>query len=401
MNNTNNHKLKFKSTLEAKQNVAHPSIWTKDFTFIFVANMFLQLGINMTYSLLPLWAETLGANTAQVGFICSIFALSAFLFKFIAAPMIDSLDKRFVLMFAIFLLTCSFAGYGMSPNCLALSFANFIRGAGIAFGTTTALVIATHALPQDKTAEGIGLFSLSQVLCSAIGPFFSLNMCSAIGFKVTFYISAAIEILAILFVLQLKKDTARKRFHFSFQSVISKKVIPVGIFAFLLACPYATLQSFVVLYGIEQGVAQEYAGLFFTLYAVSLFAARPLCGKAADRIGCTKIIVPSACVYCITFILLAHTMDATFYLLSAFFAALGYGVCQSLFQALAMKLSDSEHRGAASCTYYYGVDGGFFFGPAIAGVLVHLFGYQLMWYMMIIPILLCIITVLFFRKKCQ
>ena len=353
----------------------------------------------MSYGILSLWAETLGGNTAQVGFVCSVFAISAFLFKFIAAPMIDSFDKRTILIFAVALLAGSFLGYGFSQNCIALGFANFVRGAGIAFGTTTALVVATNSLPREKIEEGIGVFSLSQVICSAAGPFLSLNMSATAGFRVTFFLSAIIEATAIVFLIRIKKDLEpHQGFRISLNGIISRKVIPVAFLAFLVATPYAALQSFVVLYGLNQGIPQEYAGLFFTLYAITLLFARPACGKLSDKIGYKRILVPSCLVYCVTFILLANATDLATYLLAALCAAFGYGICQSLFQALSMKLSDSEQRGAASCTYYYGVDGGFLFGPTIAGMLTFSLGYQAMWYTMVIPIMLCTIITAFIKK---
>lgn len=376
-----------------------PSIWTKDFTLVFFANVFLQMGINMSYGILSLWAEALGGNAAQIGFVCSVFAVSAFLLKFVAAPMIDSFNKRSILIFAVLLLILSFVCYGLSRNCIALGFANLVRGAGTAFGTTTALVIATDSLPRERIGEGIGFFSLSQVFCSAAGPFVALNASAVIGFEPTFYASAIIEAIAVSFLVQIKKgDDPRKKFRISLNGVISIKVIPVTIFAFLMAIPYATLQSFVALYGINRGIPQEYIGLFFTVYASALLIVRPICGKLADRIGYSKILVPSGFVYCLTFILLAATTNIVFYLLAALSAAFGYGVCQSLFQALSMKLSTPEQRGAASCTYYYGVDGGFFVGPTIAGIFVFSFGYQAMWYAMILPILICVIAVILFKR---
>ena len=146
---------------------------------------------------------------------------------------------------------------------------------------------------------------------------------------------------------------------------------------------------------MSEGIPQEQVGLFFTIYAVSLFFIRPACGKVADRIGYRKVIVPGGVAFCLAFVILANASNIWVFALASLASAFGYGMCQPLFQALAMKLAGPEQRGAASCTYYFGVDGGFVVGPNLAGALVTAFGYHMMWYFMVIPIGVAVVAALF------
>ena len=375
------------------QKTGSSSIWSRDFVNIFMANLFLQLGLNMSYGILPPWAAELGGTAADIGFVGSMFAVSALAFKFISAPAIDAYNRKTIMSCAIVFFAITFVGYGLSPNCAVLSVANFMRGIGMAFGTTVALVIATDFLPEDKLGEGVGVFSLSQVVCSAAGPAIALNIAAVLGYPIAYYINAATELVALVFVLRIQTETrGTKPFKISLESVIAKEAITVTILAFLLACAYAALQTFVVVFGMEKGIPQEAVGLFFTVYAVALMFIRPFFGKLADRIGFRKVIAPGGVAFALAFIVLANADNVVLLLLSALLSAFGYGMCQPLLQALAMKLVPSDRRGAASCTYYLGVDGAFFVGPNITGWLVMAMGYEAMWYTLLVPVGIAVVV---------
>lgn len=384
------------SEVAEEKNESGSSIWSRDFINIFMANLFLQLGLNMSYGILPPWAAELGGTAAEIGFVGSLFAVAAVGFKFISAPAIDSFNRKTIISCGIMFLALTFVGYGLSPNCAVLGVANFARGIGMSFATTVALVIATDFLPEDKLGEGVGVFSLSQVICSAAGPALALNISAMVGFPITFFLNSVIELLALIFVLRIRTETrGTKPFKLSLESAIAKEAIVVAVLAFFLACAYAALQTFVVVFGIGKGIPQELVGLYFTVYAVALMFIRPFFGKLADRIGFRKVIVPGGIAFALAFIILANSGNVVLLLISALMSAFGYGMCQPLLQALAMKLTPSDRRGAASCTYYLGVDAGFFVGPNLAGWAVMLWGYETMWYLTLIPIGIAVVAAVF------
>jgi len=64
-----------------------------------------------------------------------------------------------------------------------------------------------------------------------------------------------------------------------------------------------------------------------------------------------------------------------------------------------MKCVPSEKRGAASNTIFIGVDIAFLSSPIMAGSFVELFGYPVMWRLMIIPIFLALAAIFIFKKQ--
>lgn len=87
------------------------------------------------------------------------------------------------------------------------------------------------------------------------------------------------------------------------------------------------------------------------------------------------------------------------FLFSAFVSAFGFGACHPLVQAICMKCTPPEKRGAGSITNYIGQDLGNLVGPTFAGFVVERTSYAVMWRVMIIPILFAMLLVFLSRAR--
>ena len=368
------------------------SIWSKEFIAIFCTNFILLLGLNMSSGILGKYTESINGTPFEIGLVCSSFAITALVLKVISGPAIDSMRRRPVISIATAILALAFVGYSISTTVPTLTLSSLVRGTAQAFTVTATLVVAADMLPKERIAEGLGVFSLTQVLCNALGPMISLNLALYIGYRMTFVVAAVLELTAFIFIAMIPKDNrGTEKFTIALDRFFCIEAIFPSIIVLLASMGLAVTTSFVPVFGTGEGIPQSQVGLYFTVNAVALCVLRPLFGKFADRIGYMKIIVPGLVVYALSFAALAYTHSLPMLLSSSILAAFGFGASQPLLQALMMTLVPDEKRGAASCTYFFASDLGIMIGPNIAGLAVGAWGYPAMWLLMMVPIALSVI----------
>ena len=376
-------------------------IWNSVFISIFLANMFLNLSKQMVNTLIAKYADVLGASSVMVGLVASGFAITALLFKLISGPVNDSMNRKYVLMFAALVMAFSYVGYGLSTSVQGLFAFRLVQGAGQAFTATVCLALASDALPAEQFTAGIGYFSLGQVISQTIGPTVGLALVGAFGYRATFFIAAAVMAGSALMATMVKTrdDTVRKKFHFSFRNIFAPEALLPAVMMALLSMAYACVSSFLVIYATDKGINQTSVGLYFTVYAVVMLFSRPFVGKLTDRYGLVRTFIPALGCYALAFILISVSSSLPLLLTAAAISAFGYGTCQPAVQTLCMKCVPKERRGAASSTNYVGDDIGNITGPLISGALVTAFGYTAMWRLMIIPVALVAALTLIFSGK--
>ena len=120
-------------------------------------------------------------------------------------------------------------------------------------------------------------------------------------------------------------------------------------------------------------------GIFFTVYAIVLLAARPLFGRLADKAGMDRVLIPSFGIFALSFVVVALARSLPMLLLGAALAALGYGALNPIIQTLCIRTVAPERRGVASNTEFFGMDLGYFLGPLLGGILYEAGSYSSMY----------------------
>lgn len=389
-----------KAVSEAARNEStEKRIWNPLFTSLFLANAAMYISQFMSSSLIGKYASTLGATASVVGMVSSAFAITALLLKLVSAPAIDSLNRKYILITAMSMLTIAYFGYACSTAVSAVFGFRLVQGAAQAFSATCCLALATDALPEDKLGQGIGIFSLAQAMSQAIGPTIGLTISERFGFRAAFFSSACMMMAGIVIASRIKvRHIKKKVFRIHVRSMVAREAVLPATVMFLLQLVYANITSFLVIYGTGIGINQSQIGLYFTVYACTMFFTRPMIGKLSDRYGHAFVMLPSLLCFAASFWLISVTKNLFMLLLAAMIAAFGYGAAVPAVQSLCMKLVPKEKRGAGSCTNYIGSDLGNLVGPVIAGVVVETLGYAAMWRVMTIPILVAFVLVILFRK---
>ena len=84
---------------------------------------------------------------------------------------------------------------------------------------------------------------------------------------------------------------------------------------------FTSINAFMLVYAEERGI--QGGSLFFTVYALTLLATRPMIGKLTDKYGFVKVAIPSVFMTACSLALIGISVNTVMLLLAAFINAFG------------------------------------------------------------------------------
>lgn len=384
------------------------TIWNAMFISIFLANMALNMGQQMSNSLLSLYAKSMGSPADQIGQLMSMFAVTALIFRFISGPAMNSFNRKKLVAMGMSFMAFAYFGFSCAPTVetitgiAAISVLKFFRlcqGIGNAFANACCLTMVADTLPKEKFSTGMGYYGCAQVISQAVAPTVGVFLRDLIGYRNTYLVVFAVMCCAILLSTRVKL-APRKNVPFSLKlsNMVAKEAFVPACIIFFINMGFTAINAFLLVYSEEHSIVG--GSLFFTVYAATLLATRPIIGRMTERFGFTKVAIPSVLMTACSFVLIAFSQNLFTLLLAAFVNAFGYGAIQPMLQSLCMKSVPSERRGSASGTAFIGTDAATIIGPMVCGKVADVAGYTpIMWLVMTIPIFVGMLTIFLSRKK--
>lgn len=368
-------------------------LWTKNFIVISGINF---LAILIFYLLMVTIAEfavnEYGVSTSVAGLVSSIFIIGSLIGRFITGRMIVTTGSKRSFYIGLIVFTLTTLSYFISVNLTSLIIIRLLHGIGLGIITTTTGTIIAQLIPSSRRGEGIGYFSLSNILATAVGPFLGILLTnSAGGFRMIFIFNAVLVVLCVLTGLFIHlpegKKTAEsaKSTGFSLSNFIEYKAVPISLVALLIGFAYSGVMSFLSFYSQEINLVTA-GSLFFLAYAVVILLSRPVTGPLMDRRGPNIIIYPALILFMVGMTLFSQASSSFIFLLAACLIGLGYGNFHSIAQALCLRGVEKERFGLATSTYFILYDLGLGAGPFILGFVVPHTGYRTL-FLLMVPII--------------
>lgn len=378
--------------------MTNEKIWTKDFIIIGIINF---LSILMFYLLMVTIAsyamDEYHVSTSTAGLVSSIFIVGSLIGRLGAGRFIAQLGATKILWIGLstFLITSCF--YFIQIGVGFLLFNRLLQGIGVGIIGTAAGTIIAQILPASKKGEGIGYFSLSVILATAIGPFIGIYLMKLKnGFNLMFtmnIILSAIILIGFFFVKLKLPVVAKPTSKVEGTSILSKfiepKAVPISIIALIVGFTYSGIMSFLSFYAEEIDLVDA-ASYFFLAYAIIIIISRPYTGKIMDAKGANIIVYPCLAVFTVGMLLFSEASSGWMLLVSAVLIGFGYGNFNSIAQTVAVKVTEPHRFGLATSTYYILYDLGLGVGPFILGFIAPITGYRTVFLLMVPIILICI-----------
>lgn len=357
-------------------------LWTKDFIILSTINFFLTVVFYLLIVIMGVYAvNEFNASTSEAGLVTGIFIIGTLLGRLFIGRSIESIGRKKTLFIGIILFILATLLYLVNYGVGFLLLVRFLHGITLGMASTATGTIVAQIIPTTRKGEGIGYYSMSATLATAIGPFIGLYMSQHTSVEIIFSFCAALGIVSLLTAFFVKvpileeaeKTVENKGFKIS--NFIEPKAVPIALITLIIALCYSGVLSFINFYAVEIDLVQT-ASFFFLVYSLAILVSRPFTGRLMDVKGANFVMYPGFILFTIGMLLLSFTHNSFTLLLSGVLIGLGFGNMQSCTQAIAVKLSPPHRMGLATSTFFIFLDAGLGFGPYLLGFIIPVTGYS-------------------------
>ncbi|MBW4083397.1 MFS transporter [Paenibacillus sp. S150] len=383
-------------------------LWTSSFILLTLCNLLLFIGLQMTLSTLPAYAEgTLQASSVQVSLVTSLFALSAIASRLFSAKAMEKGGRNLLVFLGLAVSLAAVVGYYWAGSIPALLLLRMLFGIGFGMASTAFPTMASDIIPVRRMGEGMGYFGLSTSLAMSAGPLIGLSLLQGPGFGPLLVCTAGVLALILPFACRL---TAGLPAHHKEPAAAPVSELKGGAFRrlfipcllnFLLAVSYGGLLGFLALYGAE--VHLERIAYFFLFNAAAIVVVRPLSGKIYDRFGPPALLIPGSLFIVAGLLLLSFAASTAALFPAALCYGIGFGSMQPALQTWMIQSVEPRQRGMANGMFFNSLDLGVAAGSMILGSIALYTSYAVMYrYSALAPVLLLLIyTAVLLVKRCN
>lgn len=373
-------------------------LWTKEFLTVSVINFLLVLMFYLLMVTIGSYAKAeFDVSTSTAGLVSSIYIIGALFGRLAGGRISGDLGTKKTLWIGLIAFLLTSVLYFAVVNVSMLLINRLLQGVAVGLASTATGTIVAQILPPERKGEGIGYFSLSAILATAIGPFIGILLLKLEnGFTWMFVLNVALAIICLVFYAVVKIDVPIIRARSKEESTVSllkkfiePKALPISLIVLMIGFSYSGVMSFLSFYAEEINLVSA-AGYFFLVYAVAVIFSRPFTGKLMDVRGANIVTYPSLLLFAVGMLLFSQATAGWMLLLSAILIGLGYGNFNSIAQTVAVKVTEPHRFGLATSTYFILLDMGLGLGPFVLGFVVPHIGYRAV-FLAMVAVIVCTI----------
>lgn len=379
-------------------------LWTKDFINTSIVNFALMMSQYLLLVTMAMYAAgEYNASVGMAGLVSSAFIIGSLIGRLFGGKHITAMGGKKMLIIGSVLIVMLTASYLIPMGIYPLIVLRILHGAAMGYAMTATGTIIAQIIPPSRNGEGIGYFSMSVVLATAVGPLIGVSLIAAYGFTSIFLFSFAMAIISLVIGLTVKappgqpsKSTDSGKF--KIMDFFEKRAMPISAVMFVMAFAYSGILSYVTAYAESISLIQA-GSLYFTVYGITVLLSRPITGPLLDRKGANIVMYPAIIMFAIGLAVISQASLTMAFLIAAALIGFGYGNIQSVTQALAIKVTPPERLGLANTTYFIALDLGLGFGPFLLGYIVPSLGYRGMYMTLAFVVLAGIIVYYFLHGR--
>ena len=369
-------------------------LWNANYIKVMIANFSLFFAFYVLTPLLPLYlSETFGATKDVIGLVLSGYTITALLLRPFSGYIVDSFDRKTVLLFCYTAFAIFFAGYLAASTLLLFTIVRTLHGGPFGALTVANSTVAIDVLPSSRRNEGIGYYGLSNNLAMAIAPTIGLFVYHQThSFELLFWIALIVALAGLLTDATVKiervegKVRSEKPATLSLDRFFLLRGWLLGANMVFFGFCFGVLSNYLAIYGKEVLGITSGTGTWFMLCSLGLILSRLQGGRALRQGRLThnaaEGMVISLVGYSIFIALPALTSyqsplaTSMGYYGSALLIGLGNGHLWPAFQNMMISLAHHNERGTANSTLLISWDIGMGLGILIGGVVAELLGYS-------------------------
>ena len=371
-------------------------LWNANYWKVMIANFTLFFAFYLLTPLLPLYlSEHFHATKDVIGVVLSGYTVMALLSRPFSGYLVDTFDRKKVLMWCFFLFFIFFAGYLAASTLLLFTIVRTLHGAPFGSVTVANSTMTIDVLPPSRRNEGIGYYGLGNNLGMAFAPSAGLFIYHEThNFELLFWLALVIAGIGLCVDASIKRKEKRLRVGEQSSGMrgekreIREKKTVISLDHFFLTNGWLLAVN-MVFYGFCFGVLSNYlaiyckevmgrtggTGLYFALLSVGLIATRLQGNKGLREGRLTRNAAQGVLLSSIGYVLFVACPNDFGYYGSALFIGLGNGRIWPAFQNMMIAMAHNNQRGTANSTILVAWDIGMGLGVLLGGVVAERIGY--------------------------
>ena len=356
-------------------------LWNRNYCRAMVGNFMLFFSFYLLTPLLPIYLDAqFNADKDMIGIVLSGYVIAALIVRPFSGFIVDSFNRKKVLMLCFFAFFICFTGYIGAGTLLMFGIVRTIHG--LPFGATTVAnsTVAIDTLPSEHRNEGIGYYGLSNNLAMAIAPSAGIWLYGATdNFSLLFWISLFVAMIGFATVSTISlppRPLKEGRPPMSLDHFFLTRAWLMAVNILLFGLCWGVMSNYVAIYGKERLGITDGTGIFFALLSIGLFVSRLYGAKSLREGRLTENALEGASLSCVGFTLFALVHQPWAFYVSAPLIGLGNGRMYPAFLNMFISVARHDQRGTANSSILTSWDVGMGLGIISGGVLVEYFGYD-------------------------
>ena len=369
------------NTAVERGNTALERLWNRDYCIAMAGNFLLFFSFYLLTPLLPIYLDAqFGANKDMIGLVLSGYVVAALIVRPFSGFIVDSFNRKKVLVTCFFFFFICFTGYVGAGTLLMFAIVRTIHGLPFGAATVANSTVAVDVLPSSRRNEGIGFYGLSNNLAMAVAPSAGIWVYGATGdFTLLFWISLGVALLGFwcstAIRLPYRKPVEGKP-HLSMDHFFLTRAWLMAVNIMLFGLCWGVMGNYVALYGKQQLGIVDGTGIFFALLSSGLFISRLYGVKGLREGKLAENALEGAVISTVGYTLFALAPGIWAFYASALLIGLGNGRMYPAFLNMFISVARHDQRGTANSSILTSWDVGMGLGILLGGVLSQYLGYS-------------------------
>lgn len=342
-------------------------------TFLTFCNVSLFYGLND-------YLAARGVPSMWRGVLLGLEPCTALVLRPLVSPFLTVRNSVTVAAGSLLLLMGALCSYSLAGSIGTLALVRIVHGAGFVLLASALTMLLVASLPPGRTGQGFGVFAIAGLLPYAVLPPAVERLLPLVGDETRVYaLFAPALLLALPALPYLRRRILRPgndgaaALRRPTPAEIRADLRAPGVGPLLLANGLvftATTVVFFFMKDLLESLGALNAGLFFSVSTAATIGVRVLFGKLLDRMDrfAMLLVMLLALSAVIALFSLAGDAGALLALAGAYGTCLGFALPQ--LNAAMVDVSPAHLRGFNTNLMLFTMDGGYVFGPLLAGGLL-------------------------------
>ena len=355
-------------------------LWNPDYIKVMTCNFLLFFAFYLLTPLLPIYLdEQFDADKDMLGVVLSGYVVATLLIRPFSGFVVDSFNRKKVLMACFFFFFILFTGYVGAGTLLMFAIVRTLHGIPFGASTVANSTVAIDVLPSSRRNEGIGYYGLSNNLAMAAAPSAGIYIYNATGnFTLLFWLSFVLAMVGFLCsttvrLPKVKLTPGKPVMSLDHFFLTRGWLLALNIIFFGLC--WGVVSNYVAIYGREELGITDGTGFFFMLLAAGLMVSRLFGVKSLRQGKMTRNAAVGVTLSTLGYALFGFVGQPWAYYLSALLIGLGNGQMYPAFLTMFVKVARHDQRGTANSSILISWDLGMGLGILLGGVIAEASGF--------------------------